>query len=64
MSNKRSRAARALMAETGLNYTRALREVDARLAAGAENDEARKSVSDQGEAPELHVQFTAPQPQD
>ena len=32
MSDKRKRAARAVMAETGWNYTRALREADRRHA--------------------------------
>jgi hypothetical protein len=36
MSSKRSRAARAIMAETGMKYTAALREADRRHAAGRE----------------------------
>lgn len=35
MSNRRTRAARAIMAETGWNYTRALREADRRHALAA-----------------------------
>ena len=39
MSDKRKRAARAIMAETGWNYTRALREADRRHAEAKDKPE-------------------------
>ena len=52
MSDKRKRAARAVMAETGWNYTRALREADRRYAeakAEAERPDPGRAEPDGGE---------------